>query len=55
MHAVALKLLTHIGDYETETREWLKLPEDQKIWTACKTTFQVDYIEKRRAEAAREG
>ena len=26
MHAVALKLLLQSGEYETETREWSKLP-----------------------------
>ena len=30
MHAVALKLLLQPGKYETETREWSKLPDDQK-------------------------
>ena len=28
LHAVALKSLLQSGDYETETREWSKLPED---------------------------
>ena len=27
LHAVALKLLLKSGEYETETREWSKLPE----------------------------
>ena len=31
MHAVALKLLTQSGEYETETGEWSKLPEDPKF------------------------
>ena len=32
MHAVALKSLLQSGDYEQETREWEKLPEDQQTW-----------------------
>ena len=55
MHNVALKLLLQSGEYETETQEWSKLPEDQKIWVAWKTTFQEAYVAKRRAEAAWEG
>ena len=30
MHAVALKFILQSGEYETETREWSKLPGDQK-------------------------
>ena len=30
VQAVALKFLLEPGEYKTETREWLKLPEDQK-------------------------
>ena len=30
MHTVALKLLLQPGKYVTETREWSKLPDDQK-------------------------
>ena len=30
MHAVALKSLLKPGEYETETREWSKLPDNQK-------------------------
>ena len=52
---MALKLLPQSGDYKTETREWFKLPEYKKIWAVWKTTFQVDYVEKRCAEAAWEG
>ena len=33
IHTVALKLLVQSGEYETETREWSKLSEDQKTWT----------------------
>ena len=29
LQAVALKLLLQSGEYETETREWSKLPEDK--------------------------
>ena len=43
------------GEYETETQEWSKLPEDQQTWTAWKTTFREAYVAKRRAEAAWEG
>ena len=32
LHAVALKSLLQSGEYETETREWSKLPEDQQTW-----------------------
>ena len=34
MHAVALKFLLQSGEYETETRECSKLPDDQQNWTA---------------------
>ena len=34
MHAVALKLLLQSGEYETETRYWSKLPDNQQTWTA---------------------
>ena len=33
MHVVALKLLLQYGEYEIETREWSKLPKDEKIWS----------------------
>ena len=36
MHDVVLKLLLQSGESETETREWEKLPEDQKTWLAWK-------------------
>ena len=55
MHAVPLKLLLQSGEYKTKTREWSKLPEDQKTWTAWKTNFREAYFAKRRAKAAREG
>ena len=55
MHTVALKSLLQSGEYETETREWSKLPDDQQTRTALKTTFREAYVAKRRAEAAREG
>ena len=47
-----LKLLLQSGEYETETQEWSKLPEDQKTWTAWKTTFREAYFAKIRDEAA---
>ena len=40
LHAVALKSLLQSGKYETETREWSKLPEDKKTWEDWKTTFR---------------
>ena len=32
LHAVAIKSLLQSGEYETETREWSKLPEDNQTW-----------------------
>ena len=55
MHAVALKLLLQSGEYEPETQEWTKLPEDHQTWAVWKTTFREAYVTKRRAESAREG
>ena len=43
------------GEYEMETREWSKLPEDKQTWEDWKTTFRAAYVAKRRSEAAREG
>ena len=54
-HAVALKSLLQSGEYETETREWSKLPEDKQTWSDWKTTFHAAYVAKRRSEAAQEG
>ena len=54
MHAVAIKLLLQSGDYETKTREWSKLPEEQQTWATWKTTFREAYVAKRRDEAAQE-
>ena len=53
MHAMALKLLLQSGEYETETKVWLELPEYQKNWTTWKTTFRETYVAKRQSEAAR--
>ena len=55
LNAVALKSLLQLGEYETETREWSKLPEDKQTWEDWKTTFRAAYVKKRRSEAAREG
>ena len=55
MHAVALKLLLKPGEYEIETRKWLKLPGYQQTWTAWKTMFMEAYAVKRWAKYAREG
>ena len=33
LHALALKSLLQSGEYETETREWPKLPEDKQTWS----------------------
>ena len=32
LHAVALKFLLQSGEYETDIREWSKLPEDDQTW-----------------------
>ena len=32
LHAVALKSLLQSGEYETETREWSKIPEADQTW-----------------------
>ena len=55
LHAVALKSLLQSGEYETETREWSKLLEDQQTWEDWKTAFLTLYVAKRRSEASREG
>ena len=44
MHAVALKSLLATGEYETETRDWTKLPKTRQTWTAWKTTFWAAYV-----------
>ena len=53
LHAVALKSLLQPGEYETETREWSKSPEDEQTWEEWKTNFRAEYVAKRRSEAAR--
>ena len=55
LHAVALKSLLQSGEYETETREWLKIPEADQTWEDWKTMFRAAYIAKRRLEGVREG
>ena len=55
LHAVALKSLLQLVEYETETREWSKLPEADQTWKDWKTTFRAAYIAKRRLEAVGEG
>ena len=54
MHAVALKSLLQSGEYQTETRDWLKLTEDKQTWSEWKTTFQATYAAKRQVEDERE-
>ena len=54
LHDVALKSLLQSGEYETEFREWLKLPEDKQTWADWKAMFCAAYVAKRRLEAARE-
>ena len=49
LHTVALKSLLQSGEYETETREWSKLPEGKQTWTAWKTMFRGAYVAKRRS------
>ena len=39
LHAVVLKLLLQSVEYETETREWSKLPEADQTWEDWTTTF----------------
>ena len=51
LHDVALKLILQSGEYEKETREWLKLPEVDQTWDDWKTTFCAAYVAKRRSEA----
>ena len=46
MQAVAMTFLIKSGEYETETREWPKIPDDQETWTAWKTTFSEAYVAK---------
>ena len=55
MHAVTLKFILQAGEYETETREWSKLPDDQQTWTAWKETFREANVAKRISEAVLEG
>ena len=55
MHAVVLNSLLKSGEYETKTREWSKLPDDQQTWTAWKTTCREAYVTNRGSEATREG
>ena len=52
LHAVTLKSLLQSGEYETETREWSKLPEDKQTCGYWKTTFRAACVVKRRSEAA---
>ena len=52
LHAVALKSLLQSGEYETETREWSKLPEDKQTWADWKTTFRAAYVSNSQSEAA---
>ena len=47
LHAVALKSLLQAGEYETETREWSKIPKDKQTWADWKTTFCAAYVAKR--------
>ena len=55
LHDVALKSLLQSGEYDTETREWSKIPEDEQTWAEWKTTFRAAYVAKRQSEAAQEG
>ena len=54
MHAVALKSLLKLGEYETETRVWSELSDYQKTRATWKAMFREAYVVKRRAEGARE-
>ena len=53
MHAVELKFLLQSGEYETKTREWSKLPDDQQTWTAWEKKFREAYMANRLAKSAR--
>ena len=53
LHALALRSLLQGGEYDTETWEWSKLPEDKQNWAYWKTTFRAAYVAKRLLEAAR--
>ena len=44
LHDVALKYLLKSGEYETETREWSKLPEEKQTWADWKTMFCAVYV-----------
>ena len=55
MHNVTLKLQFQSSEYETETQEWTKLPEDQLTRGAWETTQREANFAKRRAEVAQEG
>ena len=48
-------MILQLGEYETETREWSKLPEADQTWEDWKTTFRAAYIAKRHSEAVIEG
>ena len=41
LHAVALKYLLQSGEYETETREWSKLPEDEQNLDRVEDNFSI--------------
>ena len=49
MQSVALESLLKLGEYETETREWSKLPKKQQKWTAWKMKSREAYVAKQRA------
>ena len=48
MYAVVIKFLLKSGEYETKTREWSKIPDDQQTWTVWKTISREAYVAKRR-------
>ena len=50
-----MKYLLQPGEYETETQEWSKIPEEEQAWAEWKTTFRAAYVAKQRSEAAQEG
>ena len=44
LHALALKSLLQSGEYETETREWSKLLDDEQTWAERNITFLAAYV-----------
>ena len=52
LHAVALKSLLQSGEYDTETREWSKLLDDEQTW-AVSVSYSPDWSRYFSAKACR--